>query len=111
MVLTHPDILDHKLAFTRGLIEKMKSSAWFGTLASFGQWWSARDQVSVDVETANGLKTLTLKAPEAIAGLTLEVPAGWRLTGTQPAGAAPTVTGQLLLMPKFQGDAVLRFSQ
>ena len=111
VVLTHPNILDHKLEFTRGLVEKMKPTAWFGTLASFGQWWAARDQVSVDVETQGGIKTVTLKAPESIAGLSIEVPAGWRLTGSQPAAAAPVQFGTQLVLPRFAGDLELQFSQ
>ena len=111
VVLTHPNILDHKLDFTRGLVEKMKPSAWFGTLASFGQWWAARDRVSVDVETRGGIKTVTLKAPELIAGLSIEVPAGWRFAQDQPAKLAPVQSGQQLLLPAFQGELTLRFSR
>jgi hypothetical protein len=111
VVLTHPNILEHKLAFTRGLVEKMKPTAWFGSLTSFGQWWAARDQVSVDADRVNGSKTLTLKAPQSIAGLTVEVPAGWRLTGSRPAAAAPVQTGRQLLLPRFSGDLELQFSE
>ena len=111
VVLTHPDILDHKLDFTRGLVEKMKPSAWFGTLASFGQWWAARDRVSIDVETQGSVKTLTLKAPEAIAGLSIEIPAGWRFAQSQPAALVPVQAGRQLLLPNFQGDVTLQFSR
>ena len=111
VVLTHPNILDHKLDFTRGLVEKMKPTAWFGTLASFGQWWAARDRVSVDAETRGGIKTVTLKAPELIAGLSIEVPAGWRFTQDQPAELVPVQSGQHLLLPAFQGNLTLQFSR
>jgi Polysaccharide deacetylase len=109
VVLTHPNILAHKLDFTRGLVEKMKPKAWFGTLSGFGQWWTARDQVSLDVETEGAVKTLTLRAPLAIAGLTLELPAGWRLTPNQPSELVPVQSGQKLLLPKFQGELSLQF--
>ena len=36
VVLSHPDILGHKLEFTRGLVERMKPTAWFSTLGAFG---------------------------------------------------------------------------
>lgn len=110
VVLTHPNILGHKLDFTRGLVEKMKPSAWFGTLAAFGQWWAARDQVSVDVGTAGGLKTVSLQAPEFIAGLSLQLPPGWRLTASEPAEAAPVQSGQQVLLPGFKGEVRLQFS-
>jgi hypothetical protein len=110
VVLTHPNILGHKLDFTRGLVEKLKPTAWFGTLASFGQWWAARDQVSVDVETRGGIKTVTLKAPELIVGLSIEVPAGWRFVQNQSSEQAPVQSGQQLLLPAFQGNLTLQFS-
>lgn len=110
VVLTHPNILDHKFDFTRGLVEKMKPTAWFGTLATFGQWWAARDQVSVDVETRSGIKTVTLKAPELIAGLSIEVPAGWRFERDQSTELAPVQSGQQILLPTFQGELTLQFS-
>ena len=88
----------------------MKPAAWFGTLASFGQWWAARDQVSADVNTVKGLKTVRLNAPESIAGLSLQVPPGWRLTASLPAAAAPVQSGQQLLLPSFKGEVQLLFS-
>ena len=92
-------------------MDQLKPTAWFGTLASFGNWWSARDRISVDVVTAaDGSKALRVEAPETIAGLTLEVPAGWQLIETRPAGAAPRVSGQRLLLPAIQGEVVLRFA-
>ena len=111
VVLTHPNILEHKLEFTRGLIEKMKPTAWFGTLASFGDWWAARDQVLMDVTTANGLKTLTLRAPDMISGLTLEVPAGWQLAPNPGAGTVPSQSGRQVLLPGFKGQLQLQFAQ
>ena len=111
VVLTHPNILGHKLDFTRGLVEKMKPDAWFGTLAAFGQWWAARDQVSVDVQTRGRIKTLTLNAPQAIAGLSVEVPEGWRYAQSPPPGLAPVQSGRQLLLPKFQGELNLQFSR
>jgi Polysaccharide deacetylase len=110
VVLTHPNILGHKLDFTRGLVKKMKPTAWFGTLASFGQWWAARDQVSVDVETRGSIKTVTLTAPELIDGLSIEVPAGWRFAQDQHSELAPVLSGRKLLLPTFQGNLTLQFS-
>ena len=110
VVLTHPNILDHKLDFTRGLVEKMKPSAWFGTLATFGQWWAARDQVSADVNTVNRVKIVSLNAAESIAGLSLQVPESWRLMAGQPAEAAPVQYGQQVLLPAFKGEMKLQFS-
>ena len=111
VVLTHPNILDHKLEFTRGLVEKMKPTAWFGTLQSFGQWWSARDRVSVDVSTLDGVKTVSLNAPETLAGLTLKVPAGWHLLASRPPAIRPVSAGTQVLLPAFKGELELQFSR
>jgi hypothetical protein len=110
VVLAHPDIVGHKFEFMRGLIEKMKPTAWFGTLRSFGQWWSARDGVTLDVRNSNGLKTVIMRAPEIVTGLTLELPASWRLN--LPPGADNTLvqSGRQLLLPPFKGELRLQFS-
>ena len=110
VVLTHPNILDHKFEFTRGLIERMKPKAWFGTLGAFGQWWSARDRVTVDVRNVNGLKTLTLLAPETVTGLTMELPAGWRLNRPKGADEALVQVDRQLFLPPFKGELQLQFS-
>ena len=87
----------------------MQPNAWFGTLASFGHWWAARDQVLMDVTTANRLKTLTLRAPDIITGLTLEVPAGWQLAPNPGAGTVPSQSGRQVLLPGFKGKLQLQF--
>ena len=87
----------------------MKPTAWFGTLASFGHWWAARDQVLVDVTSVNRLKTLTLHAPDMITGLTLEVPAGWQLGPNQGAGTMASQSGRQILLPGFKGQLQLQF--
>lgn len=110
VVLTHPNILDHKFEFTRGLIDKMKPTAWFGTLGTFGAWWAARDRVTLDVSTADGMKTVTVRAPEAVAGLTLELPQGWRLNPPPGADNAPVQSDRLLVLPSFKGELQLQFS-
>lgn len=110
VVLTHPDILGHKFDFTRGLVEKLKPRAWFGTLGAFGQWWAARDQVTLDVITASGIKTLILHAPETVTGLTLELPVGWHLTRQPALKDAISQTGRQLVLPAFKGELKLQFS-
>jgi hypothetical protein len=110
VVLAHPDIVGHKFEFTRGLIEKMKPTAWFGTLSSFGQWWSARDRATLDVRNSNGLKTVIMRAPEIVTGLTLELPASWRLNLPPGADNALVQSDRQLLLPPFKGELRLQFS-
>lgn len=110
VVLTHPNVLDHKLAFTQGLVTQLKSSAWFGTVAGFGRWWAARDQVTLDVTELQGGRTVLLRAPQPVAGLALTVPAGWRLLDIQPASARPTVVAGRLVLPAVSGEVRLQFA-
>ena len=65
----------------------------------------------MDVTTANGVKTLTLRAPDMIAGLTLEVPAGWQLAPNPGAGTVPSQSGRQVLLPGFKGQLQLQFAQ
>ena len=71
VVLIHPNILDHKLAFEQGFVEAVRPYAWFGSVGQFGRWWAARNRVQLDcAEEPAGLR-LSLTAPEPLEGLTL----------------------------------------
>src|SRR5690606_35769438 len=79
-VLIHTDEVGGKLGFGQDFHAALKDEAWFGTLGAYGRWWAARDRILLDVETrSDGGKTLVVQSPEAIDGLTLGIPAGWRL--------------------------------
>ena len=65
----------------------------------------------MDVSTANGHKTLTLRAPDLITGLTLEVPAGWQLAANPGTGTVPSQSGRQVLLPGFKGQLQLQFAR
>lgn len=73
VVLIHTDAVDARLDFQKEIIEEVRPYAWMGSLRQFGDWWTARDQVSVDVKTGEGEIEIVLNAPIAISGLTLEM--------------------------------------
>lgn len=102
VVLIHPNILDHKLEFEKRFVEGVKSVSWFGSLSEFGQWWAARNQVTVDVVQQGSSYTLTLAVPIPMTGLNLQVPSTWRLDADH---AAPTVTqrGRTLILSEARG--------
>jgi peptidoglycan/xylan/chitin deacetylase (PgdA/CDA1 family) len=109
VVLIHPDVLDHKLAFTRGLVEALKPKAWFGALEDFGAWWSARDAVGMDVEKLSAEYLVRLTAPGKVTGLPLQTPAGWKLVGAPPGiSVSPLADG--VLIREAEGPIELRFS-
>jgi hypothetical protein len=108
-ILIHPDVLGQKMEFEKGFVEAMASSAWFGTIRDFGDFWSARDQVEVDVQTAGGKTTLKLSAKKPISGLTLEVPTGLMFSGSA-GDIQVTQQGAKLVVMRLNGIANLEFT-
>ena len=108
-VLIHPDITGHKLQFERHFVAALKPHAWFGTLNEFATWWAARDAVSVDVELSSNFAAVTLRAPQSLTGLPLQVPAAWRLQQVAPADLSVTPVGHALVLGPLPSQARLIF--
>jgi hypothetical protein len=102
-LLIHTDRVDGKLEFVRRFHAALADEAWFGTLSAYGDWWAARDRVQVDVQAQSGGagRILTVHTPQAIDGLTLEVPAGWRLA----PGAPAQQSGRQIVLPALAAGA------
>jgi peptidoglycan/xylan/chitin deacetylase (PgdA/CDA1 family) len=92
VILIHPDILDHKLAFEQQLIARWKDRAWMPDLDQFGAWWRARDEADIDVVQDGQGWALSLDAPEEVRDLAVLLPKaarasasgqGYRLGGGQ----------------------------
>ena len=109
--LIHPNILDHKLEFEKRFVENVKPFAWFGSVSQFGQWWAARNDMAVDVSTQNDTHAVTLQLSSSMAGLTLHVPAGWRLDTRDAKDASAQQVGQTVIVHDARGTITLRFSQ
>ncbi len=73
VVLTHTDEVDSRLDFQKAIIDEVRPYAWMGTLRQFGDWWSARDQVEIDVTSVGDAINISLNAPVPISGLTLKM--------------------------------------
>lgn len=84
VVLIHPDILGHKFRFQKGLTQAVKEIAWTGSLAEFGDWWSARDRAEIDVTGTDEGYLVKLVLPEPIQGLTLEIPDNLEFVNSDP---------------------------
>lgn len=110
VLLIHPDILGQKLAFEKGFVAAMDASVWFGTMKQFGDWWRARDQVSVDVKRVKNLVTVTLDAPMALSDLSFAYPPEWRLVESDPALRLTVDKGQAVI-ERLSGKAVIKFRQ
>lgn len=109
VVLIHPNTLGHKLAFERGFVDAVRAFSWFGTLSEFGQWWSARNKVGVDVDGEAERWTVHLDIPEPMAGLTLKVPGSFQLEASQPMDLGVTQNQERVLVPKAEGKIDLIF--
>ena len=109
VVLIHPNILDHKLAFEKGFVEGVRPYAWFGSIAQFGQWWAARNQVQLDVAQEAAFFRVTITAPQPLSGLTINVPDGWRIQ--QPASRLKGIEqrGTSVLFSELRGTETLLF--
>jgi hypothetical protein len=116
VVLIHPNVLDYKLAFEKGLVQALKDTApknqaWFGSLREFGNWWTARDQVRLTVDNAGATRVLTLDVPQPIDGLSLQLPTGWHYESGLPA-SSPSIQAfpdGAIVLPRIQGKIRLRF--
>ncbi|MCH8543459.1 MAG: polysaccharide deacetylase family protein [Alcanivorax sp.] len=102
VILVHPDVLDHKYRFLAQMIPALKGRAWFGTLREFGDWWRARDAVTVDMQRAGQQVLMRVNVPHVLDGLTLTLPSGLTPVAGLPVGAVVR-NGQLLL-PRVEGE-------
>lgn len=107
VVLIHPDILGHKLAFEREFIAAVKDFSWFGTLGDYGEWWSARNEVQVDSEWQDDRLMVHLFAPKSLKGITLEVPSGLRLDPQHRQQVGAEMIGGRVVLGQFQGMSVI----
>jgi hypothetical protein len=111
VILIHPNILDHKLEFEKRFVEGVKSFAWFGSVSQFGQWWSARNEVAVDVSREGDGYLLTLQVPNPMVGLTVQVPNGWTLDERSASLSLAEQIGQAVMLRDVHGTIMLRFSR
>jgi hypothetical protein len=105
-VLIHPDVFDDKFAFLQQFVARAKGmDVWFGTLAQFGNWWRARNGVTLDARRGLDGYSLVLNTPQAIQGLAVEVPTGWKLQATENA----MQKGNIVYLDLQAGTRYLRF--
>ncbi len=109
VVLIHPNVLDHKLDFQKRLVAALKNRAWFGSLRDFGNWWTARDQITWQVERAGTQRKLLLESPQPINDLTLQLPKYYRLIKSTPETVTTLAAPQSLLIKKTTGRLLLEF--
>ncbi|MBA3980111.1 MAG: hypothetical protein C0462_05850 [Alcanivorax sp.] len=89
-ILIHTDERGHKIDFLDRYLSHFRERAWFDTVSGYGNWWRARDAVQLSLKMEGEQPRLTLYPDEALEGLTLILPPGWRyqsgLPGTRQSG-------------------------
>lgn len=111
VVLIHPNILGHKLDFQKGLVTAIKPFSWFGKISEFGDWWSARNKVTLDVSSVGKKHHLRLKAPTSINGLVLNIPESWKLLKIKNAKQLVSKKRNRLILNEVKGKVDLYFRQ
>ncbi len=91
VILTHPNITDHKLRFVEAVADYWQGRAWMGTVAQFGTWWEQRDALETDVVERDGRFYLTSASSLPIDAVTITLPkAGGRRIDLSTAGPSRT---------------------
>lgn len=82
-ILIHTD-KTNKILYEKKYIETFRDTSWFSTLKEFGGWWAARDNIQIMVEDKGTQRIVHIFAPQAIKGLTIEVPPNWHYRASYP---------------------------
>ncbi len=106
VVLIHPNILGHKLEFEKRFYEAIKDWAWFGSMREFGDWWSARNALQLDVKAEGDRMGVSIDAPQRISGMTLEVPIGWIIVPQ----VGVRQDGRMIMLDVAEGTRMLHFA-
>jgi hypothetical protein len=104
VVLTHTDDVDSRLDFQKAMVEEVRPYAWMGSIRQFGDWWAARDQVTVDIKPLNGDGfEISLTAPSPIEGLSLDLNGEYEVTGSSMPIGSIQIDGQTILLGRLNG--------
>ncbi len=93
VILTHPNITDHKLRFVEAVADRWRGRAWMGTMEDFGDWWSDRDALETDVIARDGRWILRAQSTQGARDVTVVLPKadGRRvIVGVQPGRPVDT---------------------
>lgn len=74
VILTHPNITDHKLQFVEAIADRWEGRAWMGTVEAFGSWWSNRNALETDVIERDGRWFLRAQSETAAQDVTVTFP-------------------------------------
>jgi len=107
VLLLHTNIVGKKLEFERQFIKAVKPYSWFGSLNMFGNWWTARDKIGLDVITRSKSIHILLDIPDTIEGLSLTIPRNHRLHTIEPATINAKQENTTIVLGKARGQVKL----
>jgi peptidoglycan/xylan/chitin deacetylase (PgdA/CDA1 family) len=108
VVLTHPNMLGHKLEFHKTFIAAVQDWAWFGSISDFGNWWAARNAVTVDSHCLQAVCNITVDAPQPIRGLPLRFPQDCEYQENPHSDVAVRPTDGGIVLGRIDGKLTLR---
>jgi len=74
VILIHPNITGHKLAFEEAIADRWAGRAWMGSISDFGAWWAARDALWTDVVEEDGRYVLKVRADQPTGAVSITLP-------------------------------------
>jgi hypothetical protein len=96
----HPNALGWKVQ--KAFYDDLKDEAWFGTLRDFGLWWTARNEVSIDITREGAQRVVTVNVPKRMEGLAIMLPI--RSTPVAVTGGGKySVDGKLIIFELAEG--------
>lgn len=92
VILIHPNITGHKLAFEAAIADRWAGRAWMGSVSDFGAWWAARDALDIDVASEGGRPVLRVRSAQPINAASIIFPKTRREVRVDlPAGGGTTI--------------------
>jgi hypothetical protein len=107
IILIHPNELDEKLDVLSRTLQDTSAEVWSGTLSEYGDWWTMRDRMRVDVTPYQEGVRLHVRADQPIRNVCLDVDPQWQLTN--PPAATSYSEGRLCLV-SARPEAVFDFT-
>jgi peptidoglycan/xylan/chitin deacetylase (PgdA/CDA1 family) len=112
VLLIHTNITGDKLEFEKRLLDQIRGMSWVGSVAQFGSWWSARNEIGMDVESEDADQSVVrLELPKAMDGLVLDVPEGWALNEGLLGKVEAQQQRALVVLGPIQGQVRIHFKR
>lgn len=110
VALIHTDDVDTRLDFQKEIVDEVRPYAWMGSMKEFGDWWSARDKVSVDVvDLQNSMFQIKLDAPTPIEGLVIELNSKAQVEASSLPMNSFKIEGNNIIIDKLSGNQSITF--